>query len=120
LQAGADNGSGTIKVDSLLRGEYAFANIQQSVGLEDVEEETYFHLYPNPSSETVYIDTEITGRYSVELFDLTGKLIYQTNDILDRNVSYAVDISGIEAGKYDLVIKSLNGRFVESLGLIKE
>lgn len=119
LQAGADNGSGTIKVDSLLQGEYVFANIQQSVGLEELEEETHFHLYPNPSKEKVYIDADITGRYSIELFDLTGKLVYQTIDILDRSEPYALDISAYEVGKYDLIIKSPNGRFVESLGLIK-
>ncbi len=69
------NANGSITVDSLWLGQYAFANGLSLVSTEDIEERSKkFGIYPNPSIDqftvegTIDIDSEI----HLEVFDLQG------------------------------------------------
>ena len=69
-------------------------------------------VYPNPSSTSITFKTEekINGG-SLSVTDITGKVCYQSNDLLQ-----AVDVSAWNKGIYFFVIsgtdRSLNGKFV--------
>ncbi|NND95553.1 MAG: hypothetical protein HKN45_11880 [Flavobacteriales bacterium] len=120
LQDGADNGNGTIKVDSLIAGEYAFANIEQALSLSENVEDSRFELFPNPGSNKVFLKAAIPGNYRIILFDGSGKEMLNKLDFLDRQIPHTLDITDLSSGTYTLSISSLSGRFQESLGLIKE
>lgn len=119
-QLGSDNGNGTIKIDSLLMGEFAFANVEQTVGISEFGlEESHFEVYPNPSSERVFIKTDMTGRYDISLIDSEGRIVAQENAIIDRAGNYSLEIDALSAGTYALHVTSENGRFEEQLSVIK-
>jgi len=121
LQAGSDNGNGTIKIDSLIAGEFAFANINQPVGISEFEiEESLFQLFPNPSSDVVFIRTDLTGNYTVRLVDQTGKILHQEETVLDRVGTYKIDLQDVASGAYVVQISSKNGKFEQQLSLIKQ
>ena len=119
LQAGADNGNGTIKVDSLIQGEYAIANIEQIVGLSEEEEESRFEVFPNPSADKVYLSTSTPGNYSIRIIDVSGKSVFEESRFLDRYDPNAIDVSKFASGSFVIQISSASGRYVESLPLLK-
>lgn len=122
MQLGSNNGSGTIRVDSLISGDYAFANVESTVGILEYEEEveSRFHLYPNPVADLLYVSTEVPGPYQLKLYDLGGKLVWEENRFLDRKEFRGMDVKNLAPGNYELNISSENGRFTETLGVMKE
>lgn len=119
-QLGSDNGTGVFRVDSVLAGDYSFANVEQPVGLSDFQEDSQFNLFPNPSSEKVFINAEMPGKYLVRIIDIQGKVLLEEKRFLDEYDVKGIDIRGFAAGAYEMVIQSENGRFTETLGLMKE
>jgi hypothetical protein len=59
-----------------------------------------YNIYPNPTNGTIYIETFGKKIRSIELLDLSGKII------LEFNPSELIDISFISKGLYLLVITS--------------
>lgn len=71
---------------------------------------------PNPTNGIFEIKTEKNLEGSIEIFDVTGKLVLsQTTQNKTK-----VDISTKEAGIYLLVIKDVNGTTLKSTKIIKE
>lgn len=70
-------------------------NISSSTGMGWVAPKQV-SVYPNPSVDEVTIatDAELTGSLQIEIFDLTGKLVYQ-NDIN----TFVINVPTIEIGK---------------------
>ena len=56
-------------------------------------------VYPNPASETLYVNAENVER--VELYDMTGRNVLNTT-------STVVDLRGFEAGIYFVTVKTAN------------
>ncbi|NNC82450.1 MAG: T9SS type A sorting domain-containing protein [Flavobacteriales bacterium] len=119
LQAGSDNGNGQIKVDSLIAGEYAFANIELNVGLSEWEDETLFEIFPNPATDRLHLRTELTGQFDLSIIDMSGKVHFREKRMIDRGQESILDVSGLSAGAYSLEFRSGNGRLVENTSFIK-
>lgn len=62
-------------------------------------ETSTFSIYPNPASETLFINAENVQR--VELYDLTGRNVLNTT-------STDVDLRGLESGIYFVTVKTDN------------
>jgi hypothetical protein len=62
-------------------------------------------IYPNPANESIYVKlgSEYQSITSIRIFDIQGKLVYQT-----RNISELlnIDLQGLEKGIYILNITS--------------
>lgn len=59
-------------------------------------------IYPNPVNDYIYIRSESQGiAYDVEIFDLSGKLIYSA-----RNTERKINVSGLIDGLYILKLSS--------------
>ena len=56
-------------------------------------------VYPNPASETLYVNAENVER--VEIYDMTGR------NVLNTTMS-VVDLRGLQAGIYFVTVRTLN------------
>jgi len=71
-------------------------------------------VYPNPAKEIIYFETEINQEISIELRTITGELVFESNELINR----ALDLSTYNNGVYILIIKSEHG--VKSQKIIKQ
>jgi aminopeptidase N len=110
--SGADDGNGAMNVDSLLQGQYTFANIDMIIGLEeDFQTEDQFNIYPNPSDGMFYLDTDAAGKYRLEVRDVSGRVVLSDQSLLSSRDRYKIDISGEAKGVYTVnVYTDLNKR----------
>jgi subtilisin family serine protease len=71
----------------------------------------YFRVYPNPS--TGYFRIDLDEPSSIRIFDLSGKVIFSSNEIHDKEM---IDISGSGSGVYILHLQ--NSVIVSKIKLI--
>jgi Secretion system C-terminal sorting domain len=87
--------------------------------VNDIEEEPgFYNVYPNPvkNTETVIIDLEgYAGSVVLQLFDITGKLLYQSNYQQQLIHLDLFAISGIKTGTYFISIDNGGKQSVKTL-----
>lgn len=78
-------------------------------------------VFPNPTSGVVNINaTGLTdGKYSVQLHDLTGKLVYASDRNANELLNTSIDLSTLTKGMYFLSITGADRRQVVKLMLDK-
>lgn len=75
-----------------------------------------FSLYPNPSKGSFTIEfKELTNSFSVEVFDVTGKTIYENNYEQAANLVQTIDLDKPSSGVYFVNIKSDKGLVTKKL-----
>lgn len=99
---------GWVTIDSLLLGEYTFANSATAIGIDEVKNKTEaFKVYPNPSEEYFWIEplnqSKIINQ-KFDIYDLSGKLIF--SDLL--NAKTKVNTNNWKAGNYIISIYDKN------------
>ena len=76
-------------------------------------------IYPNPSEGivTVLYNDRLEPNYTVELMDLTGKVLYQAQrqDNDEENSDFSIDLSDFAGGIYFIQINSGGQTFVQKL-----
>lgn len=65
-----------------------------------------FVVYPNPASQHVTISGEFAPLTEIKLFDLSGKLMWQTK-LINVNSSVDIDVSSFQPGVYVLAIDNV-------------
>jgi len=69
---------GDIVVDDLQAGEYTLATWDKMiVGTEDIPQQSYVKIFPNPSRGTLNFEFRERGKYNVKLYDTSGRMIEQ-------------------------------------------
>jgi len=86
-----------------------------SVGIGNIPSQPQFLIFPNPATNTLYIQSQQTG--SLVLADLTGRVLLQASTTL--NYQKAIDISMLAKGVYLLRFSSNDGA-VETVKVVKE
>ena len=77
---------------------------------ERVNDALDFNIYPNPSSNIVYISLfEEVKNCSIEIYDVLGKLVYQVEDPIVQ--SHVLDCSSWNSGVYYFKLTTNEGRF---------
>jgi len=72
--------------------------LEISVGLNEQNKESSFHIYPNPVSKTVTINVdESLSIFSIRILDMQGRVVRKSNQT-GKNVS--LDIATIQSGIY--------------------
>lgn len=105
-----NNAYGQIKIDSLYKGQYTFANSAEGLWVKKNEEETNrLKIYPNPTKASCTIETGLPDSEML-IYDLQGKLIY--SEKFSERTQIATD--GWAPGVY--VITSLHGKQVSGTG----
>ncbi|MCB0402614.1 MAG: T9SS type A sorting domain-containing protein [Flavobacteriales bacterium] len=94
---------GWVTVDSIMLGEYTFANSAIAIGVnEEVEQAaSQFNVYPNPAHDDLTIENLQSATAQVEIYDLQGKLIEQ----FSFQKKLKVNTGNWKRGNYILVLR---------------
>lgn len=85
--------------------------LDYTVGLPEIDE-SFFSIYPNPSSEKVYLKTKNTMKINkIEITDLTGKVV----TVPTLQADQSIDVSMLKKGLYHIVIESVGRRYFEKI-----
>lgn len=85
-------------------------------GIEDLNSNSTFKLYPNPASDYISIESKDSKLEQLDIYDITGKLVHQINlNTIDQN---NIDISELKAGVYFVTV--FNGQANQTIKLIKK
>jgi hypothetical protein len=99
-------------------GPYNLADVGQTIGFdalnslsvnENIKFEKKIKIYPIPSSDELFISTNIDKIGLLKIFDIFGKLIYKTTVELNKT---SIDISAFSNGVYILKTDRYTSRFV--------
>ncbi len=72
------------------------------VGISSLKvNENTLSVYPNPTSSLLHVDTEYKA---LEIYNITGKLMYQSND----NSKRVLNVSDFESGIYIISVRDMN------------
>jgi hypothetical protein len=95
--------------DLIIRGHYIKVDANgNEVWTADVEiSEWSYKVYPNPTQSVFNIENNEMDIHSVELFDISGKLLNSVQDC--NNTTNSVDLSYFSPGVYLAKIKSSKG-----------
>ena len=93
---GNGNGSGQVRVFDLT---------QSVLSIPTIDLETTLSLFPNPSRDFIKIQLEADQIEKIELYSLTGKLIFKTD--LNSNI-FILDTANYPSGTYLLKVFSQN------------
>ena len=78
--------------------------------------ENQFSIYPNPNKGSFTIEfKELANSFSVEVYDVTGKTIYENNYEQSSNLIQVVDLDNPTSGIYFINIKSDKGIVTKKL-----
>ena len=74
--------------------------------MEEINQFSYVSLFPNPVTDELSIDlsTLIDEKVSIELYDMSGKLLVTANNT--NNAIVTIDMSSFANGMYQLKLKS--------------
>ena len=113
------NGDGYFTIDTLLRGQYAFANGDIFAGLQPVSEQipVTLNCFPNPTQDFLDITGYLEGD-AIGLFDVyapNGKLIQRSSARINASFSKRIETSGLGNGNYILQVTLSDGRVVSGL-----
>jgi hypothetical protein len=107
-----DHTLGVVAVDQS-GNESAMSTVDVNIVIESIEnnEVDYFSIYPNPSTGIVNIITRTSAMVTLEVYDITGKMIISK----DFTKDYQLDLSGAYSGLYFILLKTKDGVQVEKL-----
>lgn len=94
----------------------AIFTIDNTVSVEEFNSDV-FTVYPNPSKDILFIDFQEVGEYSLSVFDITGKELYQQKELEQQN---SVDLSNYASGIYFIKIKEIATNKFQNIKIIKE
>ncbi|WP_264520207.1 zinc-dependent metalloprotease [Flavobacterium sp. N1994] len=78
--------------------------------------QSYFSIYPNPNKGSFNIEfKDFSNSYSVEVFDITGKTIYENNFEQSSNLVQTINIQNATSGVYFINVKSDKGIVTKKL-----
>ena len=100
---------GYMQLDSVFLGEYALAYGDKNVlGIDEFNiQHSTFNIFPNPASCEIFIQNNSEEKnYSITIFDINGKIIYENKNIY--NSVWAIDTENFENGIYMITMESKN------------
>ena len=79
----------------------------------DIFEVSNFNVYPNPANNKVTISTNLSKDMSLNIYDITGKLIHMDTPSFQNQID--LDVSLLTSGVYFIHITSGNKKYVHKL-----
>jgi len=93
---------GTTWMEYLDRDQINDITIEGTLSTNDIEKDI-FNIYPNPSKGIFIIDTDLKENTKIQVYDLTGKRVYQ-----DALISNAINLSNLTSGMYFMKLTAGN------------
>ncbi|MNU72006.1 Two component regulator propeller [compost metagenome] len=86
----------------------------------DENEKSLFHIYPNPFSSNIIlnIDQSLASQYSLIVYDMLGKNIFEEHGITEQ--IHSIDLSWLEPGIYTMLFSEYQSSSCQSLKLIRK
>jgi hypothetical protein len=81
-----------------------------TTGIDQLSE-NWVHLYPNPATGRVTIETTLAGKFQVEISDTKGSVLFKK----DMNGNTSLDVASLEGGVYSLKISGGNTIIIRKL-----
>ncbi|WP_300665420.1 T9SS type A sorting domain-containing protein, partial [Fluviicola sp.] len=83
-------------------------------------EKSLFHIYPNPFSSNIVlnIDQSLASQYSLIVYDMLGKNIFEEHGITEQ--IHSIDLSWLEPGIYTMLFSEYQSSSCQSLKLIRK
>lgn len=123
FQAATSGPSSTYQMERMSNtngGSYAVVDSASSIvlGIADQQaQSTNILLYPNPTTETIYIQVPKTDNVVMyELIDITGQTLFSA---LNKNTINTFDVSNLNAGYYFIKATDMNNKQVTTKRFIK-
>ena len=117
---GMTSATGTIAIDILLPGEYALANGDRSVSVNETpepDEDNGFAVYPNPARIQMNMVGNLSRaqRVNVMVADQTGRtVIEETHALPEGEYRLDIDVDPIPQGWYVISLVGENGELLDS------
>lgn len=88
--------------------EVSFSNVSDcmTVGISTIRNNELFELYPNPTSNKLFIELEYPTRTKVIVYNISGKEVYSS--FINQSKS-TIDISSYKSGLYIVKVINENG-----------
>jgi hypothetical protein len=111
LRTGASPGNSmwVVKTDCMGNDSIWDNACEFTIGLEEIEKDALFNLYPNPSTGTLtlnYVIPQNAENQSVSFYDATGKLVQKVDFTGEGQIQLNIDCSGFSNGVYQCVLVS--------------
>jgi len=92
--------------------------VVEFIGIEDVQDEV-MHVYPNPAYDKIELNVNYSGNISVEIYNLIGVSVYETETFVNGNFQKSIDLSGMESGVYFVTVRTPEETYIKKLNLLK-
>lgn len=119
---GATNGFGVIKIDTLLPGDYAFANGSPEIVAtnEPNTSPDFFKIWPNPASDWLNFEATFDTKKLalVEIFDAAGKLV--RSEKMNAARLNSLKINELPVGSYSLRLFDKNEKQLQAGQFMKQ
>ena len=86
--------------------------LETGVGIESTSSQEILHIYPNPTKNLVTIQTNNTGRYSIEITSLNGQIIHS---FISNQDSQQINLSPYPKGVYFITVRSNKSTITEKI-----
>jgi Zn-dependent metalloprotease len=89
------------------------------VGTQSPTETPLVRTYPNPTTEWLYIapNKNLSTPAQIALYDISGKLAWQSNGVNLSNVRYGIPVAQLAAGTYVLEVKNAEGLYRQKVAV---
>lgn len=110
------NGDGSFVIDTLRRGQYAFANGDISAGIKPAPADAHLRLtaYPNPTNDVLTVAGAHASQ-EVALFDIystSGRLLQRSSGVVNSAFQKSLDVSSLSDGVYVLKVYLTDGQSI--------
>ena len=112
------NGDGSFVIDTLRRGQYAFANGDVSVAMKPIADDQTAHwlMFPNPATNAITVSGDYPVR-EVALFDVyasNGRFLQRSSGYVGPGMTKTLDVSALSDGQYVLQVYLPSGETLSS------
>jgi hypothetical protein len=102
------NGDGSFVIDTLRRGQYAFANGDVSVAMKPISDNqtAQWLMFPNPATNAITVSGDYPVR-EVALFDVyasNGRFLQRSSGYVGPGLTKTLDVSALSDGQYVLQV----------------
>jgi hypothetical protein len=109
--------------DQILQSGSAFTSSISTVGVVEFTKESSIGVYPNPAKDYAVVGIKLNDRSTVEIniFDVTGKLVYtnKADEVFAGTNEIKINTSEFATGAYNVVVKTSEGISTEKLIITK-
>ncbi len=93
----------------------------ENVSVDDIINNSQITVFPNPSNAVfnVKIESKTLNNVKIEVFNILGNKVYETNESNVTSLNHAIDLSSHSSGIYLVRVKSAEKTTVHKIQLVK-